>query len=162
MVVASDVALLWWLGSLNPKGYGDFNPKELFGNGWIHPSIWIQLVCSLTSVELVFLCLILWYFRFVEICRCQGFKAASFSGTSYPSQFCDWDRNVMLERAIMPATLLRGLLVRGSWYRVGGWSIRQFRTWLIIWTLTLHIFLKSGFIPVRRFARLRSWGMFVC
>jgi len=29
----------------------DFNPKGLFGNGGIHPLIWVQLVCSLKPVD---------------------------------------------------------------------------------------------------------------
>jgi len=71
-----------------------------------------------------------WFSDIQGLLRSAGLKTKGFlfSGTYYPSPCYDWDWTVMLERAIMPAVLFRGLLVRGSWYRVGGRSIRQLWT----------------------------------
>ncbi|MCI62916.1 hypothetical protein A2U01_0084173 [Trifolium medium] len=58
------------------------------------------------------------YSRSVEISRSQGVRSTSNPApSSYPCG-CVWI--ALLERAFILAALFRGLLVRGSLFRVGG------------------------------------------
>jgi len=68
----------------------------------------------------------------------------------------------MLEKNVKPVALLRRLLVRGSFYRVGGQSIRQFRTLIDLYKCTLFIFFFTWFrarTRIRWVALVRSVGL---